>query len=447
MIIPRIYIVIATFIPSVGGAEKQAFAQSRSLLKRGYETTVITFRHDKAWPRREAIEGVPVIRVAGRLLIDRWKLPRLLQKMAYLAAVLVMGWTLWRYRKRYDVLHVYGLSLLALLAALVCRLTGKRLIVAIRSADSGRFTESHDGASLIAGPLDATTPWLLVDERLRANGRVHVSSDLEGLERMGKPIVHLTRLLLHSTRAVVVVLSSRMKVSLADHNFILPGVRIRLIPNGVDISHFIPTPDDPSRDERAQVVVCISGMRYEKGIDVLLQAWYLVQQQAPQARLIIVGRGSLQPQLERMAETLGIADSVEFTGMQSDVLAQLYRGDLAVLPSRWEGMPNAVLEAMACGLPCVATRVSGSEDIIEHGVDGLLVEPEDYQDMAQALLTLLCDPLLIQKYGRAARETIERRYSLEQIMDRYVELYQNMAGDPCQDAEDTPRSEIGQRSS
>jgi glycosyltransferase involved in cell wall biosynthesis len=130
-----------------------------------------------------------------------------------------------------------------------------------------------------------------------------------------------------------------------------------------------------------------------------------------------------------MARTLDIVDSVEFAGLQSDIPAQLHRGKLAVLPSRREGMPNALLEAMACGSACVATRVSGSEDVIEHGVNGLLVESEDYEGMARALLTLLHDPSLAQEYGQAARATIEKHYSFEYIMDRYIELYQNITND------------------
>src|SRR5438477_5780171 len=103
-------------------------------------------------------------------------------------------------------------------------------------------------------------------------------------------------------------------------------------------------------------------------------------------------------------------------------------------------MPNALLEAMACSMACVATRVSGSEDIVQHGVNGLLVEPEDYQGMAQALLTLLRDPLLTQVYGRAARETVENRFAHEQVMNKYVELYQSMAGHSSPNAEDIASS-------
>jgi len=229
-----------------------------------------------------------------------------------------------------------------------------------------------------------------------------------------------------------------MRGYLAAHDFDVPDVQ--LIPNGVDITRFESTHADTSIGEREQVVVCVSKLRYEKGIDVLLQAWQLVHQQAPQARLIIVGSGYLQPQLECMAHALGIAASVEFAGLQSDVPAQLHRGSLAVLPSRWEGMPNALLEAMACGLPCVATRVSGSEDIIQHGVNGLLVEPEDYQGMALALLTLVRDPVLTREYGQAARELIERHFSLERIVDKYVELYHRITDGRWQVSEDTPTS-------
>jgi len=91
----RIYIAISNFLPLVGGAEKQALAQARSLRERGYETTIITLRHDKVWPRREMIDSVPVIRVAGILLADRERLPQLLKKLVYLMGLLVLGWTLW----------------------------------------------------------------------------------------------------------------------------------------------------------------------------------------------------------------------------------------------------------------------------------------------------------------------------------------------------------------
>lgn len=394
----------------------QALAQARNLRARGYDSTVITLRHDRAWPKCDEIEGVPVLRVGGRLVAGRERLPGALKKLTYLAGMLMLAWTLWRRRGRYDILHVFQLNLLAVSTALACRLTGKPMIVAVRSTSTIEVegTETHS----------------------------EVGGDLAPLEALGKPVVRLARALLRRNHAVVVVLSTRMRSYLAVHDFILPDVR--LIPNGVDVSRFTP-PRGATTADRAHCVVCVSKLRYEKGIDVLLQAWRQVQAQLSppgSARLVIVGDGPLRAELERLAGELDIADSVEFAGLQSDVPAQLYRGGLAVLPSRWEGMPNALLEAMACGLACVATRVSGSEDIIQHGINGLLVEPGDNEGMAQALLTLLRDSALAGVYGRAARETVEQQYAFERIMNTYVELYRSLVGETSVKAEDTSVSEM-----
>lgn len=423
----RVYIIAPTFLPMVGGTEKQALVHGRSLQERGFEVTILTLRHNRSWLSREEIEGVPVIRVAGIVLGGREKLPAPLRKVMYLFGLLIMSCILWQHRHRYDVLHLYHLGLEALPVAMVCRLTANPLIISVRAADSGKSSKQYNDSTLLAGPLDASTSWLRIEKRDQFEG------DLAVLESLGSPVVYLTRSLLQSVSAVIVVISSRMRSYLVEHDFKMPDVR--LIPNSVDIKRFHPdftyTSEPASRDqrnERARQVVCVAKLRYPKGIDVLLQAWYLVHQQAPMARLIIVGDGPLSNQLTRMSEELGIGDSVEFAGLQSDIPTQFHRGALAVLPSYREGMPNTVLEAMACGLPCVATRVSGSEDIIQHGVNGLLVEPGDYHNLAKALLKLLRDPELAQQYGQAARASIEQHYTLESITDTYIALYQEITG-------------------
>ena len=423
---PRIYIAIATFYPLVGGAEKQALLQGRCLRDRGYEATVITFRHDRHWLSQETVAGVPTIRIAGLLLGQRKHFPRILQKVLYLLAMIVMGWVLWQQRHRYDVLHVYQLTLLALPVVIICRLAGKALVVSVRcaDADSGNALQGNK-ASLIAGPLDPATSWLEVSEFTRIGG------DIESLERLGKPVVRLTHTLLLHTRSVVTFLSSRSKHDLAAHHFALPHTQ--LIPNGVDITRFYPVQKEALNEEREQVVICVAQLRYQKGIDVLLQAWRLVQAsglQTTPAHLRIVGDGPLRERLERLADALGIMESVTFTGEQSDIPAQLRQSDVAVLPSRWEGMSNALLEAMACGLPCIATHISGSEDIIQHGQNGLLIETEDYQALARALVLLLRDPALAQTYGRNGRMTIEQNYSLEHITDTYEKLYHKLVEHP-----------------
>jgi glycosyltransferase involved in cell wall biosynthesis len=416
---PRVYIVLGTFLPLVGGVETQTFTQARSLRERGYETTIVTFRHRSAWPPQETIEGVPVLRVAGAFLGHREHLPKPLKSLLYCCALLAMAWTLWQQRKQYDVLQVCGFGMLVPPLALVCRLSGKPLVIVVIGMRMDQPIKGAASARLLAGPLDAAAPWLHVEERFT------VAGDLDQLERLGQPMVRLTSALLQRMRVVVVVLSSRMKSYLAEHHMSVPEVR--LIPNGVDLARFSAPCGDAAPTQQAQVI-CVAGLRYEKGIDVLLQAWRLVQEQHLPfvTHLAIAGDGCLQPQLEQMAKALGLEDSVAFVGVQSDVPALLRQGTIAVLPSRSEGMPNALLEAMACGLACVATRVSGSEDVIQHGVNGLLVEVEDYQGMAQALLTLLREPALVEKYGKLSRATIEKNYSLHSTIERYAEVYERV---------------------
>ena len=121
-----------------------------------------------------------------------------------------------------------------------------------------------------------------------------------------------------------------------------------------------------------------------------------------------------------------LASSVEFTGFCANVLTQLQRAHIAVLPSRWEGMSNALLEAMSCGLACVATRVSGSEDLLQEDTYGLLVEPEDAEGLATALLRLLRQPDLAQHYGQRARQYVEQDHAFHRVMDRYIELYKEI---------------------
>jgi glycosyltransferase involved in cell wall biosynthesis len=405
----RLYIVTATFHPLVGGVETLALAHAHSLRERGFDTTIITFRYDRNWLQREVINEVPVFRVAGMLLGGREKLPKPLQQMLYLLALVVMGWILWRERRCYDILHVHSLTLLAVPTSVVCQLSGKPIVIVVHNAGSSDYKrQSNKEASL----------WLQLDERTKNGG------DIENLELLGKPGVRLTRSLLRHIGAEIIIISSRMKSYLAAHRFDLPNVRI--IPNGVDSNRFRPVEMVLPSKDRESTVVCVSRLTYQKGIEVLLQAWNLVHVQLPHARLIIFGTGPLQDQLERMTETLGIAESVEFTGVQRDVAAQLLRGAIGVSASRWEGMPIALLEAMACGLACVATRVSGSEDVISHEINGLLIEPDDYLSLAGGLHTLLSNPQQARQYGNAARTTINQRYKFDNIMDKYVELYERV---------------------
>jgi glycosyltransferase involved in cell wall biosynthesis len=173
----------------------------------------------------------------------------------------------------------------------------------------------------------------------------------------------------------------------------------------------------------------VARLDYAKGIDVLLHAWKRMMQ-APTAwrahlkpRLRLVGDGALRTQIERLITALGIQDSVEILGPRTDIADLLQLSWGFVLPSRWEGMANALLEAMACGLPCIATCVSGSEDIIVDGVNGLLVEPEQPVELALALRRIIEDADLAQWLGQAGYTTIIRDYQLMNVARLHLDLY------------------------
>lgn len=395
----RIFFAVSEFHPSLGGTEQQVRMQARMFRQRGYATTVMTFRHVDSWKQQDTVDGIPVVRVGGWLMANRAKRPAVLRKLSYVLGQFVMAWSLWRRRGDYDLLHVYQANLLSLFAALTCRITGKPIIVSVRSSDSGD---------------DAPT--------VEASGRSSHGGDLEDLARFGPLAVRLYRYLLTRDNAVMVSLSSRMRSYVEARGF--GSLRSQLIPNGVDTTRFTPAQHSSDEELRARTAICVAKLRAEKGHDVLLRAWRLVLDQHPEVRLILVGDGPLMAQLKQLAADLGVAESVEFTGRRTDIPQQLHRAGVAILSSRYEGMPNTVLEAMASGLPCVATRVSGAEDIIRDDVNGLLVEPGDAQGLADALIALLGNPTLSHALGRAARTTIERRFEVERIMDRYESLYQ-----------------------
>lgn len=140
---PRVYVVITTFLPSVGGAEMQTLAQCQQLRQRGHDMHVVTFHHYIDTLPHEVINGVPVTRVAGLLLGRRKKLPRLLQKILYFLAMFVMSWTLWRQRNKYDVLQVCQFNFLILPLALVCLLARKPMSIIVISAGAGKRTKTH----------------------------------------------------------------------------------------------------------------------------------------------------------------------------------------------------------------------------------------------------------------------------------------------------------------
>jgi glycosyltransferase involved in cell wall biosynthesis len=421
----RICLVSFTFWPLVGGAPVRAEKLARQLQAFGHDVTVVTFRHYRPWKRKEMLDGLSVVRVGGlyrrngRLNIGR---------LGHLPNFITMFLTLWRLRHSYDVIHAFQLSPPA---ALIGQLTHKPVILGIQSAgpsEAQRVRLDERGAELMADTL-AETSFLKVDLKDWTAG----AGDIGYLPQLplGKAMLDFLR----KSNAFYQILSTRSHSYLTSQGF--RAEQIVHIPGSVNTERFQPALErrpDPAGPERD--IICVARLDYAKGVDVLLHAWGRMLREPAEwrahlkPRLRLVGEGVCRAQMERIVAGLGIQDSVEFLGSRTDVVELLQQSWGFVMPSRWEGMPNALLEAMACGLPCVATRVSGSEDIISDGVNGLLVEPEQPAELAQALRRSIEDAELAQRLGREGRATVVRDYQLTTIVEQCLELYRRrLAGE------------------
>jgi L-malate glycosyltransferase len=211
----------------------------------------------------------------------------------------------------------------------------------------------------------------------------------------------------------------------------IPKERINTIPNAIDSDQFRFHENRGELRQRLElpanrsIVVAVGRLTRPKGYPHLLSALALIP---PNERplTLIVGDGPDRYDLELMATTLQLDNDVRFLGNRSDVPDLLGAADAFVLASLWEGLPLALLEAMACGLPSVVTSVGENPKLIEDGYSGLLIPPADEQILAKALRRLLQEPSWRKKMGRAARERFERRFSLQRFIDAHEQLYEEM---------------------
>lgn len=215
----------------------------------------------------------------------------------------------------------------------------------------------------------------------------------------------------------VVANSSAARAQLEREN--VGADKLRLIPNGLDLSRFTPR---PPRSVRRRVVM-VANLRPEKGHDTLLAAAPRILAHFPDATFTLAGDGPRRAPLEALARELGVASRVRFLGECRDVAPVLAEGDLFVLPSRSEAFPNALIEAMAAGLPVVATDVGGIPEVVRPGDNGQLVPPDDPGALAGAVMALMDDPETAARLGRSAREDVERHYSIDRMVRRFEDLY------------------------
>jgi glycosyltransferase involved in cell wall biosynthesis len=225
----------------------------------------------------------------------------------------------------------------------------------------------------------------------------------------------------------IVAVSERV-AAYAAREFRIPPDCLTTIPNGVDLDHF--RPGRPVGRAEVPVVGCTARLHEANDHSTLLRAFARVGARFPEARLLIVGRGPEERRLTALAGELGVSPRVCFAGEQPDVAPHLRQMDLYAQSSIVAGMPNSVLEAMAVGLPVVATAVGGTPEVVVEGETGLLVPPRDPAALADAMLKLLADYGLAESFGHAGRARVEAHFGegrmlhrVEGLLDRLVERH------------------------
>ena len=382
----RVLIVLSYFYcPSqpIGGAERQALRLAQELQNKQVPVTVVTGLWDWGQPHRETVQGIPV-----RRHFTAWGMFNIkgLRKFSQYFYLLSLFFYLIRHRNEYDIIHCHSAKFEASISVMAGKLLHKPTLV--RSMASGAWGD------LAAVRRDRSlwgTGWML--------SKIQEADAIVALNQQ--------------------VVDEMLEIGVAKD-------KILHIPNGVDLG--VNGHHRDSALDDSIVIAFVGRLHPQKRVAMLLQALKLVLQQRPDLpwQLKLAGTGPLDRKLKALADELAISRQVEFLGYVADVGALLDRSDLFVLPSASEGISNALLEAMARGLPCVVTDIPGNNEVIQNGENGILVKVDDAEALAKAILGLAADDELRERLGRQARQTVETKYLLAGVTAKYMQLYEKL---------------------
>lgn len=218
------------------------------------------------------------------------------------------------------------------------------------------------------------------------------------------------------------------------HAFHLPEGRMRVIPNVPAAQPAPPGFDDAAlRGEIGggdveHLVLSVARLQPAKGIDDLVAATALLRERLPGLRVAVAGSGPQEGELRAQIERAGLSDAFRLLGARSDIGSLLAAADAFCLPSRHEGLPISLLEAMQAGLPCVATRVGGIPGLVHDGAEAVLVEPANAEGLAEALGRVLGDREFAARLGERATALVRRRYDVAAAASSYADIYDDLAG-------------------
>jgi glycosyltransferase involved in cell wall biosynthesis len=232
------------------------------------------------------------------------------------------------------------------------------------------------------------------------------------------------------TDKVVACSNAAREFSLKTEN--LSPDKISVIYNGVDLEKFYPRPKDIKvlnelgLSERDKILGMVANFSAVKDHNTFLRAVSEVKKNYPDIKCLLIGDGPLREKLKFKVKSLGLENNIIFAGRRDDIPELLSIMDIFILTSLSEGLPNVILEAMASGLPVIATKVGGIPEVVENGKSGALVEPRDYPAIAGGIIRLLQDKYLRQEMGRRGRGIAEVKFSIERMVRDYENFYENL---------------------
>jgi glycosyltransferase involved in cell wall biosynthesis len=395
--LPRICLLTHGFYPVVGGTETHTRLLSERLIKKGVKLFVVTRRKTYDLSKHEVVGNIPVYRVPPSGFERFGKYFMFLPALIYLI----------RRRTDYDILYVCGFKVLGVPAVLAAKLLRKKCI--LRAEVCGE----------LSGGYAYTGSKLLAESKAAA--------------RLFKGYIAIRNFVLR--RADLFVSISNQITKEFKENGISSG-SIAYLPNGIDTEIFKPVSHHQklllrkklSLPYQDTIVTYTGRLSKEKGVELLLPVWKRVVLEYPHAYLLLVGSGggqafSCETKLRDYVVKNDLSDRVGFTGYVENVHEYLQASDIFVLPSESEGLPVALIEALACKLPSVATKVGGILDIIIDGMSGLLVEPKDPEGLYNAIRWLFNNRAAAVSFGERGRATVQERFSIDVLVDSHLTLF------------------------
>lgn len=389
----RIIAISDRYLPVIGGAERQLNLLASELKRRGHRIQIVTRHVAAELPFSEVMNGIPIRRLR----------PTGLNKLANILIIPRIVLYLLKHRAEYDIIHSQSLGPISIAAVIAGKLLGKP--VSLRVATAGDISRQETGKSpglysrFIRKYIVTPGIW----RKILQNASVVISLSQE--------------------------ITQEAELRHINHH-------IKFIPNGVDCDSFHPIENrDLLREDLnlpigVPIILSVGRLVARKRIDLVIDAMPDILKAYPHSQLIIVGTGkgqsdSVEHELRQQMQQLNLSDNVQFIGASHRIKDYLQIADLFVFSSEKEGMPNVVLEALASGIPMIASRIGGVVDLVDDSCAHLFASG-DLNAMQEAILHVLNNPQDAQAKADIGRQRVKEQFSIQAIADKYEILFNNL---------------------